>query len=132
MLPLTIAPGDSVSASGLVRRIREAREKRSVKKASNKSQKQTEGISEVWPEQGSRQGVADPGLEVISRELLISHAITWCRRTGIARTSSSSSTCHLAVSEDSQNYTASGIATGAILPERNASSAYGWTLGSIA
>lgn len=33
-----------------------------------------------------------------------------------ARTSSSSSTCHLAVSEDSQNSAASGIATRAILP----------------
>jgi hypothetical protein len=131
MLPLTIAPRDSVRASGLVRRIREAREKRSVKKTSDKSQKQTEGILEVWSDQRSGSGVTDPGLEAISRELLISHAVTWCRRTGIARTSSSFSTCHLAVSEDSQNYAVSGIVTGAILPEGNASLAYGWTLGSI-
>jgi len=55
----------------------------------------------------------------------------WCGRTGIACTSSSSSTCHLAVSEDSRDYAASGIATRTILPEGNASSAYGWTLGSI-
>lgn len=56
MLPLTIASRDSVRASGLVRRVREAREKRSVKKASDKYLKQTEGISEVWLDQRSGSG----------------------------------------------------------------------------